>query len=780
MWENLSKYKLTINCSFLHLLILLFILQTIHNFPIIKESSKNNFRGLVTGEDIVKEINEDCLDNTNNLKYTIVLNSTAFLLNYLSKTSRRQLYSSIKDLNGKNIGMETGKTFTDAINSNFPNSKVYNYTSFDFLMTALLKGEIKAFLLEEPVAKYYANQYDTINYISEKLESDNYGFAFPLNYAKEKRRTQFNEYLSAIKKDGTYYNILKTWTGEYTSLKKIDKDLTGTKGVINSGINTNVPPFAYKKNNEILGFEVDLLYKFAKLYDYKVQITELTTEEQTNNIVNDKLDLVLGCYSITEKRKEKMLFSDITYEGGTLVMIKNEDKNTLNFPWKKINSENTNESNKTLIVKDQNGKNKSGNILNFPVTGLPDEIEHTGICIFPENLTEIYTFECNIPGLTEDNPMVNGFKYGLITDIIVIDDNITLSSLNSYIPSHILGANVNSEIEHQGTMCPKMNVDLAGVDNINLIQTEVNLGFGIYRNPISLPKTQAKLKITKGDDSCTAICQESNKISLNFLKILVRYNCYCSFNSAKTSENFVADFDTMTFSYTTNSSKMLNMVIKNLKTTKNAMSNLHNNNAQFPYNITNLNSFVVQYLKNGHCVEGTFTFNAIGILYKSIQQEQNFITESPIRTSFVLRKPYDLEEAEILISINEKVRGYLNIRKSYYQNSNNKGEYLYLTSNDDVSILSSTCEGDYVDTIYFGNQTSNATTKNESVKTFALRDEMSLPKWVIIFFVLLIAALSMAAIHLYIQKLDNEAEYVIRYPNNQSQTINNALQNKQN
>ena len=759
MWENLCKYKPNINFSLIHVLIILFIFQIIYSFPRMKEGSNNNFRGLVSGEDIVKEINEECNDNTNILKYTVVLNSTAFLLN-LNKTSRRQLYSSIKELDGKNIGVESGKTYEDTIKTNFPNSKIY-YNSTDNLILALLQGEIEAFLLEEPVAKYYASQNANITYFSEKLESDNYGFAFPLNYSKEKRRTQFNEYLSAIKKDGTYYEYLKIWTGEYTSLQKIDKDLTGAEGVIYAGINTKVPPFAYKKNNEILGFEVDLLYRFAKLYKYKVQIIELTTEEQTNYIIRDNIDLVLGCYSITEQRKARMFFSDITYEGGTLVMIRNDNKN------KDITT------NKKLIVKSQFGVNKYGNILNFPVTGLPNEIERVGSCTFPETLTEIYTFECNIPGLTEDNPMVNGFKYGLITDIIVIDDDITLNSLNSYIPSHILGANVNSEIEHQGTMCPKMNVDLAGVDNVQqLLIAQVYLGFGIYRSSISLPKTEAKLKITKGDESCTAICQESNKISLNYLKILVRYMCFCSFNSDKSSENFVADFESMTFSYTTNSSKKLNMAIKNIKTTKNAMSNLYNNNAKFPDNITNLNTFVVQELKNGHCIGGTFSFNAIGVLYKSISQEQNFETFYPIRTSFVLKVPYDLEEAEILISINAKIRGYLNIRKNYYENSNNKGEYLYLTSNDGVSIFSSACEGNYVDPLYDGNRTYNSTTREEGVVTLSLRDEMSLPKWVIIFFVLLIAALSMAAIHLYIQKLNNETEHAVRYTKNQSQTIN--------
>ena len=143
MWENLFKYKLAINLSLIHVLIILFIVQTIDNFPIVKEGSNNNFRGLFSGEDIVKEINEECLDNTNILKYTVVLNSTAFLLN-LNKTSRRQLYSSIKELDGENIGVESGKAFATTINTNFPNSKIY-YNSTDNLISALLQGEIAVF-----------------------------------------------------------------------------------------------------------------------------------------------------------------------------------------------------------------------------------------------------------------------------------------------------------------------------------------------------------------------------------------------------------------------------------------------------------------------------------------------------------------------------------------------------------------------------------------------------------------------------------------------------------
>lgn len=45
-----------------------------------------------------------------------------------------------------------------------------------------------------------------------------------------------------------------------------------------------------------------------------------------------------------------------------------------------------------IIIKNQHGVQNLGNILNFPVTGLPDGQYHAGTCVFPENLTEIYSF----------------------------------------------------------------------------------------------------------------------------------------------------------------------------------------------------------------------------------------------------------------------------------------------------------------------------------------------------------------------------------------------------
>ena len=755
MLKNGNNFISYINYFLLIIVIIFPMFELSKNNPTQNWESKNislnHIRNLISGYDIVKQINEQCLENENILKYNIIVNTTAFLLN-LNIPLKRNLLSSIKDLNGKNIGVESGEEYEDLIKNNFPLSNIYNYSSRGKQLLDLLKQIIDAFLVEEQVGKYLENQYIYITYFRDKLSNNKYGFGFSKKI-NNKIINEFNEYIAAIKKDGTFDVLWLRWTGEFNSLKTIVKDLNGEKGVIKASFSTEMPPFSYIENEEIIGFEVDLLYRFANIYDYKIELSSLTSRDEIKNIVNN-FDLFGGCLSITEQKKLYLNFSTVIYEGGTVAVIRKE-----------IYKNNQASSGNKIIIKNQYGVQKTENILNFPVSGLPDGQIHAGTCFFPESLSEIYSFECSISGLTENNPMVNGFIFGLITDYVEIN-GITLNQIYSYIPSHILGQNINNEVEHPGTICPKMNIDLAGVDNIEEILNTVNLEFGVYRKSIKIPATQANLYIKKGSSTCEASCQEKiNNIFLDSSTVLIRYICSCTFPSVANSVHFDADFDSIKFSYLNDIRKIINMGIQNKEMTKNAMSNLLNNTAKFPNNLLNLNTFLTTSLINGRCIDGRFTFNAIGILYKKIPQDQFFKTNIPISTNFILKKPFDLQEAEIQISVNAKVRGILMIHKDYYENENKRGEYLYLTSKDDINIKTLYCEG------YAGISRNNTT--YERVEAVALRDEMGIPKWLIILLVLLITAIIMICIYSKINSMDDDVEYVIKYNKANNTSVNN-------
>ena len=116
------------------------MLKLSKNNPSHKDQSKNisinPIRNLVSDYDIVKQINEECLENTNILKYTIIVNTTAFLLN-LNYSSKRNLLLSIKELNEKNIGAEREKEYEDLIKNNFPFTNIIYHNSTEKLLLSL-------------------------------------------------------------------------------------------------------------------------------------------------------------------------------------------------------------------------------------------------------------------------------------------------------------------------------------------------------------------------------------------------------------------------------------------------------------------------------------------------------------------------------------------------------------------------------------------------------------------------------------------------------------------
>ena len=141
-----------------------------------------------------------------------------------------------------------------------------------------------------------------------------------------------------------------------------------------------------------------------------------------------------------------------------------------------------------------------------------------------------------------------------------------------------------------------------------------------------MPKTTANLYKRKGTNSCQATCQEEgNNIVLNInnnnINILVRFLCSYTFLSTTTSDIFYAYFDAIKFKYLNKEDKVINMEINNKETTKIAMSNLYKNFAKYPSDLKNLNTFLVTNLNNARCINGKFTFNAIGVLYKTISQQ---------------------------------------------------------------------------------------------------------------------------------------------------------------
>jgi polar amino acid transport system substrate-binding protein len=80
-------------------------------------------------------------------------------------------------------------------------------------------------------------------------------------------------------------------------------------------------PFSFYKNGEIVGYDVELATRIAEKMGYDVEFTNAEFTSLFPAIQSDKYDMAIGCITITEERRESVLFSDSVYDGGTVAVL---------------------------------------------------------------------------------------------------------------------------------------------------------------------------------------------------------------------------------------------------------------------------------------------------------------------------------------------------------------------------------------------------------------------------------------------------------------------------
>jgi polar amino acid transport system substrate-binding protein len=90
------------------------------------------------------------------------------------------------------------------------------------------------------------------------------------------------------------------------------------------GVSTDYPPFEFKKNGKLVGFDIELAKLIAKELGREVEFYEMEFNAIFASLNNNHVDAGISAITITEKRKKNFDFSDI-YHFSSLAAIYNKD-----------------------------------------------------------------------------------------------------------------------------------------------------------------------------------------------------------------------------------------------------------------------------------------------------------------------------------------------------------------------------------------------------------------------------------------------------------------------
>ena len=327
-------------------------------------------------------------------------------------------YESPYDLNGEKIGVFKDSSFVNLTLNNFTDSEIIYYDGTFELYEALLTDEIEGFLIDEPSAYYFELLYpNRLTYFRDNFEENEYAFGIQDNNLLN----EFNEFLSNVNKKEIY----DKWNVDDISNLTIDKNLNESNPILNAGFKTNLRPLCFKKGNEILGYEIELLYKFAKEKGYNINLMEIDdTIERITYIQDKKANITGGWFTASDERKKLINFTSPIHNAGTVLAVRNDFK----------------KDDLKIQVVDKINNKKSNNAADVQVFFQNKNITSNSNCVFPEKYDDTILINCTISDLKNIDPYTDEFQYLNTSDKMFISfANLELNNFfqaNSKIPGH--------------------------------------------------------------------------------------------------------------------------------------------------------------------------------------------------------------------------------------------------------------------------------------------------------------------------------------------------------
>jgi polar amino acid transport system substrate-binding protein len=229
-------------------------------------------------------------------------------------------YKTVAALNGKPVAVLTGTIFEAVTKKVLPKSTYSQYNTYADCIEALKSGKIEGFFDDEPVARNMTSKDTELGYIHAPVVKVQYGVG--ISKDRPEIKAALDAGLKRYKQDGTLKKLDQIWFGSDEKAKQMPATKTGSKGTIRCAVAAESEPMVYVRNGKIVGYETALVTQILQDAGYTVELQNMNFDAAIPSVVAHKSDLMFGAVSITEERKQSLLFSEPTYDGGVVAVVR--------------------------------------------------------------------------------------------------------------------------------------------------------------------------------------------------------------------------------------------------------------------------------------------------------------------------------------------------------------------------------------------------------------------------------------------------------------------------
>ena len=250
--------------------------------------------------------------------FLILVIAVGILAGCDSNTSKE--FQEMRDFEKAKIGVLTGSSFDLLANEYFPEAEKLYFMNMTDLILNLKQEKIDGILMDKGFFTPLLWEDEEISFIEMDMPATEFAVAFPQTAESEPLKAQMNEFIQKYTENGWLGELTEKWFAASEPDGSIDfTQLTGENGTLHVATTVESKPFDYLKDGQFCGFDADFIFCFAQEYGYALEIDTMDFGALLPSLSAGRYDLAISSITVTEERKESVLFSD-TYCRNPIVM----------------------------------------------------------------------------------------------------------------------------------------------------------------------------------------------------------------------------------------------------------------------------------------------------------------------------------------------------------------------------------------------------------------------------------------------------------------------------
>ena len=233
------------------------------------------------------------------------------------------VFTSLSQLDGRRIGVQTGTTFDEIVRDALPGAKISYFNSYPDMAAALKALKIDGFPGDEPVLRLMAAEDSRLAILSERMDSFDFGFVLPRTEEGEELKEELNDWIEDMRESGGLQKIIRKWTEGPEDEKTIPdySAFPAPEGTLTLATEGAYAPMSYYRGQQLVGMEIDLAARFCEAKGYGLTVQAMSFDGILPAVQAGKADFAAAGITITEERRQSVNFSDPYYTGGTVMAV---------------------------------------------------------------------------------------------------------------------------------------------------------------------------------------------------------------------------------------------------------------------------------------------------------------------------------------------------------------------------------------------------------------------------------------------------------------------------